>query len=212
MFHYVGAVTRFDPETILDAYARGMFPMGDVDGSLHWIVSDPRYVLPVGRLHVPRSLARLARTAPFDIRLNTAFRAVMEHCAADRGDASTNWITPRMIDVYEVLHRRGFAHSVEAWRAGVLVGGLYGVSLGGAFFGESMFTRRELGGANASKLCLLALDRMLVECGFTLLDSQEKNEHMAQFGGEEVAFEEFEDRLSEALLLEPPALPVGSRT
>jgi Leu/Phe-tRNA-protein transferase len=75
-----------------------------------------------------------------------------------------------------------------------------------------MFTRRELGGANASKLCLLALDRMLVECGFTLLDSQEKNDHMAQFGGEEVAFEEFEDRLSEALLLEPPALPVGSRT
>lgn len=212
MFHYVGAVTRFDPETILEAYARGMFPMGDVDGLLHWIVSDPRYVLPVGRLHVPRSLARLARKDPFEIRVNTAFRAVMEHCAADRGDASTNWITPRMIDVYELLHRRGFAHSVEAWRAGVLVGGLYGVSLGGAFFGESMFTRRELGGANASKLCLLALDRMLLERGFTLLDSQEKNEHMAQFGGEEVPFEEFEDRLSEALLVEPTALPVGSRT
>ena len=212
MFHYVGAVTRFDPETILAGYSRGIFPMGDLDGSLHWIVSDPRYVLPIGRLHVPRSLARLARKAPFEIRVNTAFRAVMEHCAADRGDASTNWIVPRMVEAYELLHRRGFAHSVEAWHAGVLVGGLYGVALGGAFFGESMFTRRDLGGANASKLCLLALDRMLLERGFALLDSQEKNEHMAQFGGEEVPFEEFEDRLADALQLAPAAFPGSSET
>lgn len=203
MFHYLGAVARFDPETVLAAYARGIFPMGDLDGSLHWMVSDPRFVLPVGRLHVPRSLARLERKSVFEIRVDTAFRAVMEHCAEDRGDESANWITPRMIDVYCELHRRGHAHSVEAWRGGVLVGGLYGVTLGGAFFGESMFSRREIGGSNSSKLCLLALDRLLVRCGYTLLDSQERNEHMSQFGGDDIPFDAYQERLDAALKVEP---------
>lgn len=209
MYHYVGAISRFDPETVLRAYARGIFPMGDMDGSLHWIVSDPRYVLPIGGLHVPRTLARLARQKPFEIRVNTSFRAVIEHCAEDRGDGSANWITPRMIDVYAELHRAGNAHSVEAWLGGVLVGGLYGVTLGGAFFGESMFTRRELGGANASKLCLLALDRLLVASGFILLDSQEVNHHMAQFGGQEIPFSEYLDRLETALRAKP--FPLAKR-
>ena len=199
MYYLVGRAARFTPETVLDAYARGYFPMGDEDGAIHWIVSDPRFVLPVGALHVPRSLARLERKQPFELRADTAFRRVMELCAQDRGGENLNWITPRMIDVYEALHRHGFAHSIEAWLGGVLVGGLYGVSIGAAFFGESMFTRRELGGDNASKLCLLELDRRLVAGGFRLLDSQEENDHMTQFGGESVDLEEYLDRLGDAL-------------
>ncbi|MEY3143940.1 MAG: hypothetical protein RLY21_2433 [Planctomycetota bacterium] len=203
MFHHVGIAHRFDPETVLAAYSQGIFPMGDEDGTIHWLVSNPRFVLPIGSLHVPRTLARLERKRPFEIRVDTAFRRVMEGCATDRGNESLNWITPRMIEVYEELHRGGYAHSVEAWRGGVLVGGLYGVALGGAFFGESMFTRIDLGGSNASKLCLLHLHRLLKGLGFTLLDSQEKNEHMEQFGGELISFEAYQQRLIDALSLDP---------
>jgi leucyl/phenylalanyl-tRNA--protein transferase len=203
VFHHVGIAHRFDAETVLAAYAQGIFPMGDEDGAVHWLVSNPRFVLPIGGLHVPRTLARLERKKPFEIRVDTVFRRVMEACATDRGTESLNWITPRMIDVYEELHRGGYAHSVEAWRGGVLVGGLYGVALGGAFFGESMFTRIDIGGSNSSKLCLLHLDRLLEGLGFTLLDSQEKNEHMEQFGGELVSFETYQQRLVDALTIDP---------
>jgi leucyl/phenylalanyl-tRNA--protein transferase len=199
VYYHLGPVRRFDCATLLEAYASGYFPMGDEDGSLHWIVSDPRFVLPIGGLHVPRSLARLARKRPFEFRWNSAFRRVMEYCAADRSEENRCWITPKMIEVYTELHRMGHAHSVEAWSGGVLVGGLYGVSIGGAFFGESMFSRVELGGANASKLCLLELDRRLTTAGFLLLDSQEENAHMAQFGGESVEFEEYRSRLERAI-------------
>lgn len=199
MYHHVGIARRFDAEVVLEAYSAACFPMGDEDGAIHWITSDPRFVLPIGGLHVPRSLARLARKAPFELRVDAAFRRVMEHCAQDRSDANANWIVPRMIDVYCALHRRGFAHSVEAWLGGVLVGGLYGVALRGAFFGESMFVRPELGGSNASKLCLLELDRRLGAGGFSLLDSQEANPHVMQFGGEEIPLAEYQARLRSAL-------------
>ena len=199
MYYHIGTAHRFDPESILHAYLNGFFPMGEEDGTIHWIVSDPRFVLPIGGLHVPRSLARLDRRRPFEFRVDTEFRRVMELCAVGRPDENPAWILPRMIDVYTELHREGFAHSVEAWLGGVLVGGLYGVSIGGAFFGESMFSRRELGGANASKLCLLELQRLLVAGGYVLLDSQEANEHMAQFGGENIDFEEYRDRLAAAI-------------
>lgn len=199
MFHHVGIARRFDAATVIRAYERGCFPMGDADGSIHWITSDPRFVLPIGGLHVPKSLARLARQRPFEIRVDTAFRRVMEQCAVDRGGENLAWITPRMVDVYEELHRAGLAHSVEAWSGGVLVGGLYGVTLGAAFFGESMFSRLDLGGSNASKLCLLELDRILDSRGFLLLDSQERNEHMAQFGGEEIAMADYEASLGRAI-------------
>ena len=149
------------------------------------------------------SLARLDRRRPFEFRVDTEFRRVMELCAVGRPDENPAWILPRMIDVYTELHREVFAHSVEAWLGGVLVGGLYGVSIGGAFFGESMFSRRELGGANASKLCLLELQRLLVAGGYVLLDSQEANDHMAQFGGEEIPFEEYRERLE--LAVQTPA-------
>jgi leucyl/phenylalanyl-tRNA--protein transferase len=199
VYYHIGTAHRFDPESILHAYLNGFFPMGEEDGTIHWIVSDPRFVLPIGGLHVPRSLARLDRRRPFEFRVDTEFRRVMELCAVGRPDENPAWILPRMIDVYTELHREGFAHSVEAWLGGVLVGGLYGVSIGGAFFGESMFSRRELGGANASKLCLLELQRLLVAGGYVLLDSQEANEHMAQFGGENIDFEEYRDRLAAAI-------------
>jgi leucyl/phenylalanyl-tRNA--protein transferase len=123
----------------------------------------------------------------------------MEFCAQDRSSENRSWILPRMIEVYGELHRAGLAHSVEAWLGGVLVGGLYGVAIGGAFFGESMFTRRELGGDNASKICLLELDRRLRAGGFVLLDSQEANEHMLQFGGGEVSFADYQALLGEAV-------------
>lgn len=209
MYYHIGIAHRFDPESVLHAYLNGFFPMGEEDGTIHWIVSDPRFVLPIGGLHVPKSLARLDRRRPFEFRVDTEFRRVMELCAVGRPDENPAWILPRMIDVYTELHREGFAHSVEAWLGGVLVGGLYGVSIGGAFFGESMFSRRELGGANASKLCLLELQRILVAGGYVLLDSQEANEHMAQFGGENIEFEEYRDRLAAAV--DTPAEWVRSR-
>ena len=199
MYYHLGIAHRFDTEAVLQAYARGYFPMGDEDGSIHWITSDPRFMLPVGGLHVPRSLARLERKRPFELRVDSDFRRVMEHCAQDRSEENRCWITPRMIDVYCELHRNGHAHSVEAWLGGVLVGGLYGVAVGAAFFGESMFSRVGLGGTNASKLCLLELDRRLVAGGFRLLDSQEENDHMAQFGGESIDLEEYLDRLGDAI-------------
>ena len=199
MFHHVAIARRFDAETLVAAYARGLFAMGDEDGVIHWIASDPRFVLPVGGLRVPKSLARLWRRQPFELRVDTAFRRVMELCAIDRGGDNLNWITPRMIEVYTEAHRLGFAHSVEAWQGGVLVGGLYGVAIGAAFFGESMFTRRDLGVSNASKICLLELDRRLALAGYTLLDSQEANPHMRQFGGEELHFELYHERLLEAV-------------
>lgn len=199
MFHHVAIARRFDVETLVAAYARGLFAMGDEDGVIHWIASDPRFVLPVGGLRIPKSLARLWRRRPFELRVDTAFRRVMEQCAVDRGGDNLNWITPRMVEVYTEAHRLGFAHSVEAWQGGVLVGGLYGVAIGSAFFGESMFTRRDLGVSNASKMCLLELDRRLSLGGFTLLDSQEANPHMRQFGGEDISFDHYRGRLAEAV-------------
>ncbi|MBI1302575.1 MAG: leucyl/phenylalanyl-tRNA--protein transferase [Phycisphaera sp.] len=203
MYYYAGRANRLDPDTVLAAYARGLFAMGEEDGSVHWLVSDPRFVLPIGGLHVPRSLARSARKAPFEFRVDTAFRRVMELCAEERGGTNLNWIAPRMIDVYTELQEAGFAHSVEAWKGGVLVGGLYGVALGGAFFGESMFSRLDLGGSNASKLCLLELDRRLQRGGYLLLDSQERNEHMSQFGGEDLPFDAYLERLVAAVEAAP---------
>ena len=199
MYYHIGIAHRFDTESVVAAYLNGFFPMGEEDGTIHWITSDPRYLLPIGGLHVPRSLARFARRSPFEIRFDTEFRRVMEFCAQDRSSENRSWILPRMIEVYGELHRAGLAHSVEAWLGGVLVGGLYGVAIGGAFFGESMFTRRELGGDNASKICLLELDRRLRAGGFVLLDSQEANEHMLQFGGGEVSFADYQALLGEAV-------------
>ncbi len=200
MFQVIGVAHRFDSDTILHAYRAGAFPMADPEsGVIHWLTSSPRFLLPLSGLKVSKSLARLAKQAPFEIRVDTSFDRVIRACAEDRHDTNPNWISDRMIRAYEKLHREGFAHSIEAFRGGVLVGGLYGVSIGSAFFGESMFSRRELGGSNSSKICLLELVRMLRVRGFTLLDSQEANEHMLQFGGMEVPLEAYLDQLDVAV-------------
>ncbi|RLS62101.1 MAG: leucyl/phenylalanyl-tRNA--protein transferase [Planctomycetota bacterium] len=200
MFQILSVAHRFDTETLLAAYRCGVFPMAQPGTEvIHWITSTPRFVLPLDGLKVPKSLVRVAKQVPFDLRVDTAFDRVIRSCAEDRGEENPNWISPRMIRAYELLHKKGFAHSIEAFKGGVLVGGLYGVSIGGAFFGESMFSRRELGGSNSSKLCLLELVRVLRVRGFTLLDSQEANDHMQQFGGIELPLEEYVARLQIAV-------------
>jgi leucyl/phenylalanyl-tRNA--protein transferase len=173
---------RPSAELLIAAYARGIFPMADPrTREIEWFSPDPRGIFPIESFHVPRRLARTVRSGRFEIRTNTAFETVMRECAALRAARPQTWIDERLIAAYVDLHRRGGAHSIEAWREGVLVGGLYGVHLGGAFFGESMFSRPERGGTDASKVCLVHLVELLRQHGFTLLDTQLSNPHLEQF-------------------------------
>lgn len=178
------------PELVVRAYCLGAFPMADGRaGQIAWYSPDPRALLPleVGRFHVPRSLARRVRSGRFEVTFDRAFGEVIRACAVPRsgegGEAET-WINDDIIRVYTALHRLGLAHSVEAWAREdegegqrTLAGGLYGVALGGAFFGESMFSRR----TDASKVCLVKLVEHLRGRGFALLDAQFSNLHLAQF-------------------------------
>ncbi|MFN4243597.1 MAG: leucyl/phenylalanyl-tRNA--protein transferase [Tepidisphaerales bacterium] len=184
---------RLDPVTLLTAYARGIFPMGDGVGKIRWYTADPRGVLPLDGFHVPRTLRQRVRQGRFEIRINTAFRETMEGCM--RRPPEFTWITPELIDAYVGLHEVGHAHSVETWRDGRLVGGLYGVSLGGAFFGESMFHRE----TDASKVALVALVERLRERGFILLDTQHTTSHLRRFGATEIPAYEYRRQLREAL-------------
>ena len=169
-------------ELLIAAYVRGIFPMVDPrTREVEWFSPDPRAIFPLDGFHVPRRLARTVRARRFEIRTNSAFEAVMRECAVLRARRPQTWIDERLISAYVDLHRRGAAHSIEAWRAGDLVGGMYGVHLGGAFFGESMFSRPERGGTDASKVCLVHLVQMLRQHGFTLLDTQLSNPHLEQF-------------------------------
>ncbi len=165
------------PETLLEAYASGWFPMAVAPGEIRWYSPDPRGIIPLDTFHVPRRLARALRAGRFEIRVDTAFRDVIVACST-REDADGNWIDQEIIDSYVNLHALGHAHSVEAWRDGALAGGLYGVAIGGAFFGESMFHRA----ADASKAALVALVDRLRTRGFTLLDTQWVTDHLLQFG------------------------------
>src|ERR1051326_1350114 len=153
--------------TLLEAYANGWFPMAVAPGDVRWYSPDPRGIIPLDTFHTPRRLERALRAARFDIRVDTAFEDVIRGCA-ERRDPEGNWIDEEIIESYCNLHAAGHAHSVEAWRDGVLAGGLYGVSLGSAFFGESMFHRV----SDASKAALVALVDRLRSRGFTLLDTQ----------------------------------------
>jgi leucyl/phenylalanyl-tRNA--protein transferase len=166
-------------ERLLAAYSRGIFPWPHEGLPLLWFSPDPRFVLRACELHVPRTLLRRLRRGEFEIRLDTAFRRVVEGCAAAprKPDLGT-WITPEMVDAYETLHRLGYAHSAEAWRDGELVGGLYGVSLGAVFTGESMFALAP----DASKAALATLVRQLEVWGIGLLDAQTPSSHLAAFG------------------------------
>lgn len=203
--------SRLDPETLLTAYANGAFPMADPNsGRVTYYQSDPRCIIPLdGSFHVPKSLARVVRTGRFTIRTDTAFTAVMRACATDRDPENRCWISERMITAYTTLHEHGFAHSVEAWlpppigsgEPERLVAGLYGVTIGAAFFGESMFSRPDLGGRDASKVCLVHLVELLCAKGFTLLDSQYANEHILRFGAIEIPAEEYLRRLELAIIV-----------
>lgn len=170
------------PERLTLAYSLGIFPWYEAGQPILWHSPDPRMVLPAKALRVPRSLRKTVRKGPYRLTLDTAFRKVIEGCASFKrpGQRST-WITAAMKEAYRDLHRRGLAHSVEAWRDGELVGGLYGVSLGAVFFGESMFARA----TDASKVAFVALVEQLVRWDITLVDCQVYTHHLARFGAEE---------------------------
>lgn len=177
----------------MHAYRQGIFPMALEDDEIGWFSPDPRGVLPLDRVHVPARLARVIRSGRFEVAIDRNFEGVMRACAADREDGT--WISEEIIESYSELHRLGMAHSVETWREGKLVGGLYGVHLGGAFFGESMFHHE----TDASKVALMALVTRMRERGLTLLDIQWVTPHLAQFGAMEVPREEYLTRLSQVI-------------
>jgi leucyl/phenylalanyl-tRNA--protein transferase len=180
------------PEMLLSAYAQGLFPMADARGRIHWYSADPRAIIEPEGFHVPRTLRQRYRQRRFDVRVNTAFRQVMEAC---RQRPEGTWISPGMVEAYERLFRLGFAHSVEAWQAEKLMGGLYGVTLGAAFFGESMFHRA----TDASKVAVVALVERMVDRGYELLDVQVMTAHLARFGAVNVPRDEYLHRLAAAL-------------
>jgi leucyl/phenylalanyl-tRNA---protein transferase len=184
-------------DALLSAYASGWFPMAVAPGEIRWYSPDPRGIIPIDTFHVPRRLARTLRSRPFEIRVDTDFRGVISACAA-REDADGNWIDHEILESYCALHARGFAHSVEAWQEGRLVGGLYGVALKGAFFGESMFHHVD----DASKAALTALVERLRTRGYRLLDTQWVTDHLLQFGALEVPRRRYLRLLDEALKVE----------
>jgi leucyl/phenylalanyl-tRNA--protein transferase len=188
------------PELILWAYHRGIFPMVDPRrGRVEWFSPDPRGILPFDGLHVPRRLARTIRAGRFTIRSDTAFGSVIRACAASRVGRRETWLDDRLIEVYTELHEMGHAHSVEAWWNERLVGGLYGLHIGAAFFGESMFCSPENGGTDSSKVCLVQLARQLRDGGFLLFDTQFRTPHLARFGCVEVRRRRYLELLDLAL-------------
>ena len=191
------------PEVLLRAYSIGLFPMAESadDPEIFWVEPEMRGIIPLDSFHVSKSLAKTIRKAPFEIRINTAFEAVMAACAEPAPDRPTTWINETIKSLYSSLHRIGHAHSVEAWESGKLVGGLYGVSLGSAFFGESMFSRR----TDASKICLVHLVERLRSKGFTLLDTQFTTEHLKTFGAIDIPRAQYTRLLEKAM--NAPHLP-----
>jgi leucyl/phenylalanyl-tRNA--protein transferase len=193
------------PSLLLRAYACGIFPMADSadDPTLYWVEPRLRGVLPLHRFHVSRRLARTIRADRFEVRIDTDFEAVMEGCAAPRLGRRVTWINETIRRLYGELFRLGHAHSVEAWREGRLVGGLYGLKLGAAFFGESMFTLER----DASKVALAHLVARLKRGGFRLLDTQFLTNHLAQFGAIEIKRDHYLKLLEEALSEKADFLP-----
>lgn len=186
-------------DLILKAYTAGIFPMAEHQDAteLYWFEPPQRAILPLDEgFHLPRSLAKFMKKLPFEVKFDTAFESVIRGCA----DRKETWINPAIREVFIALHKQGHAHSVETWQNGKLVGGLYGLSIGGAFFAESMFSRV----TNASKVCLASLVARLREKHFTLCDVQFHNNHIGQFGVVEIDREDYRTRLKHAI-----ALPVS---
>jgi len=186
--------TKLTPQLLLFAYSQGVFPMAQEDG-IYWYDPDPRTILPLDSFHVPRRLGRTVRSGRFEVRVNTAFRAVMAACAEPAPERESTWISPEFIAVYTQLHQLGFAHSVESWRDGRMVGGLYGVAIRGLFAGESMFSHD----TDASKVALVHLVERLRRGSFVLLDTQFTTSHLARFGAVEIPRQEYKKRLAHAL-------------
>ena len=180
---------------ILDAYAHGIFPWFSAGDPILWWSPDPRMVLFPGELRVSRSLKKALARGVYETRYDTSFRRVMEECARPRDGQGGTWIVAEMIEAYTALHEQGHAHSVESWRDGELVGGLYGVALGKVFFGESMFARA----TDASKVALVRLVERLRGEGYRLIDCQQATGHLASLGAREIPREEFAQRLREAI-------------
>jgi len=192
-------MSELTPELLLAAYAEGWFPMAVQPGEIRWFSPDPRGVLPLEEFHVPHGLRRSLRAGRYVIRVNTAFEEVMAGCAA----RAETWIDRTILEAYGALHRMGYAHSMEAWDGEGLAGGLYGVAIGGAFFGESMFHRR----TDASKVALHALVERLRERGFGLLDLQWTTPHLEQFGARSIRRAVYLRRLRRALAAPARFLP-----
>jgi leucyl/phenylalanyl-tRNA---protein transferase len=182
-----------DPALVIRAYTQGIFPMGMEDGSIGWFSPDPRGIIPLDAFHVPTRLRRRLRHHPFELTYDRAFEDVMRACAVREDDGT--WISDEIVECYTALHRLGLAHSVEVWQRGVLVGGLYGVHLGAAFFGESMFHRA----TDASKVALVALVDRLERQSFQLLDIQWVTPHLSQFGAIDIPRGDYLQRLNGAL-------------
>jgi leucyl/phenylalanyl-tRNA--protein transferase len=192
-----GVDVQLSPEILLRAYAAGIFPMSDSRDAaeLFWVDPEYRGVIPLGDFHIPRRLRKLVRSEPFEIRINSDFRGVMEACAESGEGRTETWINDEILRLYTGLHAQGAAHSVECWKDGELVGGLYGVSLKSAFFGESMFSRRR----DASKVALVYLVALLRHGRFRLLDTQFVTDHLRQFGAFEMPRARYHQFLDTAL-------------
>lgn len=190
-------IIEITPQVLLKAYSCGIFPMAESadDPALYWIEPQHRGILPLDRVHIPKRLARTVRTTPFAVRIDTDFEGTINGCAASRPGRRSTWINARIRTLYRELFALGHCHTVEVWDGERLVGGLYGVALGGAFFGESMFSYER----DASKIALVHLIARLVAGGFTLLDTQFVTEHLRQFGTLEVDRETFQKKLDDAL-------------
>ncbi len=198
------------PDLLLKAYAYGVFPMGEDrdDPSVYWVDPDFRGVIPLDDFHVPKRLARTVRADKFQTTVNADFGATIEACAERHHGRLSTWINDDIIKNYTALHEMGHAHSVETWLDGEMVGGLYGVSLGAAFFGESMFSRAR----DASKVALVRLVAQLKTGGFQLLDTQFITDHLTQFGACEITRDEYQKRLRPAVAqpAEFSSLPSGT--
>ncbi len=196
---------RIPPDLLLKAYASGVFPMAESAGDpeVFWVRPETRGIIPLDRLHVPRSLRKTIRQQRFEVRFDHDFEAVIDGCAEAREERRSTWINTPIREAYVGLYQRGHCHSVEAWHDGNLAGGLYGVTLGRAFFGESMFSREQ----DASKVCLVRLVEHLKERGFVLLDTQFTTDHLKRFGAVDVPRRKYEKLLEDALRGEARFLP-----
>jgi leucyl/phenylalanyl-tRNA--protein transferase len=190
-------IIEITPQVLLKAYTCGIFPMAESadDPALYWIEPQQRGILLLDEVHVPKRLARTIRQGVFEVRIDTNFEGVIDGCAASRAGRRTTWINRKIRALYRDLFDAGYCHTVETWASGELVGGLYGVALNGAFFGESMFSTER----DASKVALIYLCARLVRGGFSLLDTQFVTEHLRQFGTVEIERAEFHARLEKAL-------------